>query len=150
MQDTNNIELKVGAQFEGPINISTKGVGYVKVRDLGISIEVPREALNRAFHYDSVLVEVTSLPAGENPRGKVLEIIRRAKVGYSGTLTFDRGAHCIVTNDGRMYEPISIADDKLSGAKAGDKVFCKISDWPDPMKAPNGEITRVLLGQFRK
>jgi ribonuclease R len=143
-------ELKVGAQFEGSINISTKGVGYVRVRDLpnqkgaNISIEVPRESLNRAFHGDIILVEVTSLPPAENPRGKVIEITRRAKVGYSGTLSFEQGAHCIVTNDGRMYTPIIIPGDKLSGAKAGDKVFCSITDWPDPMGVPQGEVTRLL------
>jgi ribonuclease R len=139
-------ELKVGAQFEGSINISTKGTGYVKVRDLGISIEVPREALNRAFHGDTVSVEVTELqsPAHDNPYGKVIDIPRRAKVGYSGTLDFQQGAHCIVSNDGRMYTPIVIPGDKLSGAKAGDKVFCSITDWPDPMGTPSGEVTRVL------
>lgn len=146
----NTTELKVGAQFEGSINISTKGVGYVRVRDLpnqkgaNISIEVPREALNRAFHGDTVLVEVTGLPPAENPQGKVVDIPRRAKVGYSGTLDFAQGSHCIVTNDGRMYTPINIAADKLSGAKQGDKVFCAITDWPDPMNAPSGEIVRVL------
>lgn len=143
-------ELKVGAQFEGSINISTKGVGYVKVRDLGISLEVPREALNRAFHGDTVSVEVTGLPdaSHENPFAKVIAIPRRAKVGYSGTLSFEQGAHCIVTNDGRMYTPIVIPDDKLSGAKQGDKVFCAITDWPDPMNTPTGEVVRVLGKPF--
>jgi ribonuclease R len=137
-------ELKIGAQFEGSINISTKGIGYVKVRELNISIEIPREALNRAFHSDNVLVEVTALPKGENPQGKVLDIIRRAKIGYSGTLDFAQGAHCIVSNDGRMYTPIVIPTDKLSGAKQGEKVFCSIDAWPDPMGTPTGSVTRVL------
>ena len=63
----------IGAQYEGAISISPKGVGYVKIRDLGITVEVPREALNRAFHHDTVKVEVTDLPAqqgllkSENP-----------------------------------------------------------------------------------
>jgi VacB/RNase II family 3'-5' exoribonuclease len=143
-------ELKIGAQFEGSINISTKGTGYVKVRDLpnqkgaNISIEIPREALNRAFHGDTVIVEVTDLPPAENPIGKVIDIPRRAKIGYSGTLSFEQGAHCIVTNDGRMYTPIIIPKDKLSGAKQGDKVFCAITDWPDPMGTPSGAVMRVL------
>lgn len=136
--------LKAGSQYEGPINISTKGVGYVKVRDLGLTIEVPREALNRAFHYDTVLVEVTALPPDMNPQGKVLDIVRRAKVGYSGTLSYENGTNCIVTNDGRMYTAITIPGDKLGGASQGDKVFCRISDWPDSQGAPIGEITRVL------
>ncbi|HWC57979.1 MAG TPA: ribonuclease R [Candidatus Paceibacterota bacterium] len=138
--------LSVGATFEGSINISTKGIGYVRIRDLGTSIEIPREALNRAFHGDTVKVEVTDLPnaAHDNPYGKVTDITRRAKIGYSGTLSFEEGTHCIVTNDGRMYTPIVIPSDKLSGATQGDKVFCAITDWPDPMSAPTGEVVKVL------
>lgn len=139
-------DLAVGTQFEGTINISTKGTGYVKVRDLGISIEIPREALNRSFHGDTVLAEITELagPAHDNPYGKVIDITRRAKVGYSGTLSFEQGAHCIVTNDGRMYTPIIIPTEKLSGAKQGDKVFCSIVSWENPLGTPTGEVTRVL------
>ncbi len=140
--------ISVGTQLEGTINISPKGIGYVKIRDLKITIEVPREALNRAFHMDIVKVEVTSLPPAENPQGKVMEIVRRAKIGYSGTLAFEGGAHCIVTNDGRMYTPITIPDAKLSGAKQGDKVFCAITDWPDPMGTPSGEVVKVLGKPF--
>jgi ribonuclease R len=141
-------ELAVGATYEGQINISTKGTGFVKVRDLGLTIEVPREALNKSFHGDTVKVEVTAMVSPtsreDNPEGKVVDITRRAKVGYSGTLSFEGGGHCIMTNDGRMYTTILIPNDKLNGAVQGDKVFCRIHEWHDPMQAPTGEITRVL------
>ncbi len=138
--------VSVGASYEGTINISTKGTGFVKVRDPKMAVEVPREALNRAFHGDIVKVEITELPNAnhDNPYGKVIDITRRAKIGYSGTLSFEQGAHCIVTNDGRMYTPITIPESKLAGAKQGDKVFCAITDWPDPMQSPTGEVMKVL------
>jgi len=142
------IELKVGAIFEGPINISTKAVGYVKVKDLGISIEVPKDALNRAFHSDIVKAEITSVPKDANPIGKVLEITRRSKFGYAGTLIMEGGSFCISTNDGRMYTPIKIATESLSGAKQGDKVFCSITDWVNPMEAPMGKVVRILGKPF--
>ena len=141
---TANPSVVPGQRYEGSINISTKGVGYVKIKELGATIEVPREALNRAFHYDVVSAEVTHLVPGMNPQGKVVEIVRRAKVGYSGTLDFINGAHCITTNDGRMYTAIKIPADKIGDAKQGDKVFCRISDWQNPNDEPTGEITRVL------
>lgn len=141
-------ELKVGATFEGQINISTKGTGFVKVRDLGISVEVAREKLNKAFHGDTVKVEITAMIAPlsreGNPEGKIVDIVRRAKVGYSGTLIFENGTYSITSNDGRMYTTIIIPNDKLNGAVAGDKVFCRIYEWNDPMQAPKGEITHVL------
>ncbi|MEO5646554.1 MAG: ribonuclease R [Candidatus Paceibacterota bacterium] len=141
-------ELKVGATYEGQINISTKGTGFVKVRDLGITVEVPREALNKAFHSDTVKVEITAMIAPgsreNNPEGKVLDVTRRSKVGYSGTLTFENGNNVITSNDGRMYTAIIIPADKLNGAVLGNKVFCRIYEWNDPMAAPKGEITHVL------
>jgi ribonuclease R len=138
--------VSVGSIYEGSINISTKGIGFVKIKDPKMAVEVPREALNRAFHGDIVRVEVTALPDAthDNPYGKVLEITRRAKIGYAGTLSYENGAHCIVTNDGRMYTPITIPGEKLAGAAQGDKVFCAITDWPDPMGAPTGEVVKVL------
>ncbi len=141
-------DLKVGAQYEGQINISTKGTGFVKVRDLGITIEIAREALNKAFHGDTVKVEVTAMVSptsrDDNPEGKVIDITRRAKVGYAGTLSLEGGAHCIMSTDGRMYTAIMIPNDKLNGAVTGDKVFCRIHEWNDPMSAPIGEVARVL------
>lgn len=137
-------EAIVGAIFEGPINISTKGIGYVKVRDLNISIEIPRDALNRAFHGDTVRAEITTLTPDQNPGGKVLDIIKRAKAGYSGTLVFENGSNCLVTNDGRMYTSLLIDPSDLGGATQGDKVFCAITDWPDPLLAPKGTVVRVL------
>ena len=136
--------VAIGDTFEGAITISGKGIGYVKVRELGISVEIPKDALNRAFHTDSVKVEVTSVLDGFNPQGKVLDIVRRAKAGYSGTVSCENGTHCIVTNDGRMYTPIIIPDSALSGAKQGDKVFCTITDWANPQASPNGRVDRVL------
>ena len=136
--------LKIGSVLEGNINISSKGIGYVKNRDLGVTVEVPREALNRSFHGDTVKVEITGIAIDANPQGKVVDIGRRAKIGYSGTLTFENGAHCLVTNDGRMYTPIIIPKNGLNGAKQGDKVFCSITNWPDPMQEPQGEVMRIL------
>ena len=146
--ETTSPELKVGAQYEGQINISTKGTGFVKVRDRGITIEVPRESLNKAFHSDTVRVEVTAMVAPQsrenNPEGKVIDITRRSKVGYSGTLVLENGIYSITSNDGRMYTTIAIPNDKLGGAVVGDKVFARIYEWNDPMATPKGEITHVL------
>lgn len=144
-------KLSIGTEVEGSVNISSKGVGYVRVRDfpdeknsIKITVEVPRDFLNRAFQGDTVKAVITSLPSGENPIGKIVEIVRRAKVGYSGTLSIEGGTHCVISNDGKMYTSIQIPNEKLAGSKQGDKVFCIITDWHDPKKAPKGEVVRVL------
>lgn len=137
-------ELKIGAIVEGPINISTKAVGYVKLKDLGVSVEVQKEALNRAFHSDIVKVEILSVPKDANPTGKVVDISKRSKFGYAGTLTIEASRFCLSTNDGRMYTPIYIETADLNGAKEGDKVFCYITEWSNPLESPRGKVVRIL------
>lgn len=137
-------KIKVGDIYEIPVNISSRGTGFAKIKERNIAIEIPKESLNRAFNQDIVKVEVTAVPKDSNPEGKVLDVIKRAKVGYSGTLTFENGFHCVVTNDGKMYTPIVIPQEKLGNAKNGDKVFCKIHSWNDPNKEPVGEVVKVL------
>lgn len=136
--------VAVGDTFEGTITISGKGIGYVKIREKGITIEVPKDGLNRAFHLDTVSVTVTSYLPGLSPQGKVLTIVRRAKAGYSGTLVIDQGIYYVTSNDGRMYTPLIIPETNLNNARAGDKVFCTISNWEHPEQTPHGTIERVL------
>ena len=50
----------------------------------------------------------------------------------------------MVTSDQRMPVDIFIANDKLKGAKNGEKVVAKITEWPSDKKNPFGIVTQVL------
>lgn len=133
-------------EIEGMITLSSKGIGYVKNKEKDITIEVPREHLNRAFHGDMVLARITSPALSEDqlPKGEVVDITRRSRVGYSGVLGNENGSHCLLTGDGRMYTSIKLPAESLKGAVEGQKIFCRITSWDDPMAEPTGEVVRVL------
>ncbi len=137
-------ELRPQQTFEGSISISTKGVGYLKLKDLNETIEVPREGLNRAFHHDTVVAEITTLRSGEYPLGKVIEIKNRAKAGYACTLIEEHDKYFAISNDARMYVRIEIPKQNLHGATPGEKVFVTITQWENPMLDPTGEVLRIL------
>ena len=50
----------------------------------------------------------------------------------------------MVPSDIKMYTDIVIPQEKLKGAKEGQKVFVIITDWKDPQKNPIGEVDEVL------
>lgn len=135
---------KNGQIIEGTISISGKGMGYVRNKEMKDSVEVSHEHLNRALQGD--MVKIRLLPEKENKpmQGEVLEIIMRSKAGFSGVLEQENGVYFLVPSDIKMYTDIIIPKDKLGGAKVGQKVFGIITDWPNPEKAPTGEITKVL------
>lgn len=130
--------------LEGTISITSKRVGYVRNRETDISVEIAPENLNRAFHGDKVRSEITGKNDDGEPTGKVTEILSRAKVGFSGVIEAADGRYFLVPSDPKAYTDILIPEEALGGAKAGQKVFVVITDWPDAQKMPRGEVTEVL------
>lgn len=129
---------------EGTLTISTKGIGYVRNKELVESIEIDPRFFNTGTNGDLVRVRLHPVQAGTPQTGEVVEVLVRSKAGFSGVLEEDSGAFFLVPSDIKMYTDILIPKDKLAGAKPGQKVFGIITEWRDPRKAPHGEIIQVL------
>ena len=123
----------------GNIRISFKGTGYIKnTEKIGEDIEVRFENLNTATNGDTVKVLVD-----KNNQGKVLEIVKRSKRGFSGELKKDKHGFYLKPSDAKMYTPIEIPKNLLKGSKPGDKVFVTITKWSSG-KTPLGKIEKIL------
>jgi len=125
--------------LEGQIKVTGKGVGYFPIED-GDDLEIQPENINTALNRDEVKIEPLSKDRYGRKQARVIEIVRRAKTQFVGTLDGD----FVVPDDTRFYRDIFISKDKLGGAKDGDKVQVKLIDWSDPAKGPTGEIVRDI------
>ncbi len=125
--------------FIGTIRVTGKGVGYFPIPDSDEDFEIPPELINTALNRDTVRIEdLKRLSPYKRKLAKVAEIIERHKTEFVGT--FDQGF--IIPDDKRMYRDIAVADPK--GAKNGEKVQVRLSDWKDASKSPKGELIRVI------
>lgn len=131
-------------KIEGVISINSKGVGYVKHIDWPNGILVEHDKLNTALHGDIVGIELYAQKVGESVTAKVINIVKRAKRGFSGVIEEQNGMFFLVPQDKKMYTDIAIPKGKLLGANPGEKVFAVITDWADPKKNPFGEVSEVL------
>jgi ribonuclease R len=129
---------------EGIISISHKGVGTVRVKGMDDTIEIDHSFLHTACHGDTVrvLMHPTSRDGGK--KGEVSEILRRSKQGFSGVIEKEHDTYFLIPSDLKMYADIVVPSAKLNGAKIGQKVFVRITDWTDHKKAPIGEVVKVL------
>ncbi len=143
---------------EGIISISSRGTGYVAVFDdktlkskrivvpnknMGKDPEINFRHLNTALHGD--IVEIMLHPKGSKRQtAEVLEIISRAKNGFTGILEKEGNMFFLKPDDTKMYTDILIPKEALNSAKIGQKVFGQIVSWKDSNKAPIGKITKVL------
>ncbi|OGJ06268.1 hypothetical protein A2387_00370, partial [Candidatus Nomurabacteria bacterium RIFOXYB1_FULL_36_10] len=135
---------KIDRHAEGIITISHKGMGVVRIKGKDDTIEIEHSFLHTACHGDTVKVLLHPKRSGLTQTGEVVEILRRSKKGYSGVLEKENDTYFLIPSDLRMYADIIIPENKLAGAKIGQKVFVIITEWKDAKKAPIGEVNKIL------
>jgi len=130
--------------IDGVINISHKGTGTVRVIGENKTIEIEHNFLRTACNGDTVSVLLHPEKKDGTLSGEVIKILNRSKKGYAGVLEKENDTYFLIPSDLKMYSDIIIPQNKLDGAKIGQKVFVTITEWTDAKKAPIGEITKVL------
>ncbi len=130
--------------MEGIITISHKGLGSVRVKGQDEVIEIDHSFLRTACHGDTVKILLHPKRIDKNQNGEVSEILRRSKKGYGGIIEKESDTYFLIPSDLRMYADIIIPENKLAGAKIGQKVFVVITDWKDEKKAPIGRVEKIL------
>lgn len=133
--------------YEGRVDITRTGAGYILVPDLEGDIYVAAKFMKSAMHGDKVKVRAWTRPGRRKLEGEVHTVLERATETFIGTIRL-YPKHAIITTDG-MGSPFDIfvplANTK--GASDGEKVTVKIVNWErGPHADPEGEVS-VVLGE---
>jgi ribonuclease R len=128
----------------GRVDMTNSGNAYVISPDTEEDIIIKAGNLNRALHGDEVKVLLFARTKGRRLEGEVVEIVKRKKMEFVGTVQVNKNFAFLVPDDRKMVIDIFIPIDQLNGAENGQKAVAKITDWPDRGSSPVGEITRVL------
>lgn len=133
-----------GRHFEGIINISHRGTGTVRLDKQDKIVEIDHSFLRTACNGDTVTILLHPKKKDSALTGEVIKILNRSKKGYAGVLEKENDTYFLIPSDLKMYSDIIIPENKLAGAKIGQKVFVTITEWTDAKKAPVGEIEKIL------
>lgn len=128
----------------GKIDLTSNGNGYFICDDFDVDIFIPSVNVNKALQDDIVKAYVYKKRRNNKLEADVVEVVERNKMAFVGTLQMNKNFGFVVPDNNKMYADIFISQNKLNGAEDGDKVFAKITDWPDRSKNPFGKITQVL------
>jgi ribonuclease R len=145
----NRTIVKPGDEIiHGIVTITHKGNGYVKRIEAkeksAEDIEIDRKNLNTALHGDEVEAMVFPYRENERAKGKIINIIRRAKTHYVGTIEHAHGVYFVIPDDRRMYMDILVPTEDSMNAKDGDKVLVEMDEWKDDRKNPEGKVLRII------
>lgn len=106
---------------------------YIKSRDLG-----------SAMHGDKVEVELLSKKSGENPEGRVTEIIERGRNRFVGRIELSKNFAFIVPDFKKIYSDFFVYPENILGASPNDKVLFEVTRWPEGDKNPEAKVIEIL------
>lgn len=137
--------VRTGTSFiTGTMELTASGAGYVISEESEEDIYINPSNMMNALNGDVVKVHLFARRRSRKPEGEVVEIIERTKTDFVGIVQLSKKFAFVVPDSNKMPIDIFVPLADLNGAKDGDKVQVRISDWPEHAKNPFGEIIKVL------
>jgi ribonuclease R len=139
------IELVAGVLKGHP-----RGFGFVIPEDSSLEdIYIHRENMSTALDGDKVLVRL--FPAfrrkrsgKEGPEGEIVQVVARANRDIVGELRKSGHFHYVMPENRGIFQDIYVSGENLKGAKVGDRVVARITEWESKHLNPEGTIVRIL------
>ncbi len=122
-----------------------KGFGFVRVEGEKDDYFIPAKFCLDAFHGDKVLIKpIAEASGGRRREGQIVKILERGMSTVVGT--FEKQDHFgfVVPDNQKVADDIFIAKGDSMGAMTGHKVVCKITNYGESGKSPEGKIVEIL------
>ncbi len=128
----------------GTLRVLSSGNGFVRPEGGGEEIFVSGPHQDSAMDGDRVAVRIESRPRDRGPSGRVLRILERARASIVGTYRESRRFGFVVPLDQRLSRDVLVPEGSEGGARHGDVVVVRITQFGDRKLNSIGEIERVL------
>ncbi|MDR1699376.1 MAG: ribonuclease R, partial [Prevotellaceae bacterium] len=133
-----------GGIVTGVIDRKKTGKTFLLPDDGGVPVFIAERNLNRAVNHDRVKVFIYGHRKGTALEGEVLEILKRDKDTFVGTLEVSEYYAFLQVDSKVLLNDIFIPQDKLNGGQNGQKAVVKIIEWNSKTKNPVGEVIDIL------
>ena len=120
--------------------MNASGSAYLVSNDLPKDIYISKNHTNKALHLDTVNVIVIE-GNGRSIEGEVVEIIERFRNDFVGTIQVSPRYAFFIPDSNKLPIDFFIPLSKSMGAKDGQKVVARLTEWKDDAKNPNGNNT---------
>jgi ribonuclease R len=140
-----HIAAEKSNSIEGRISMKQTGKAYLipvnaEIEDVFIASNNTARALNG----DIVKVHLFPARKGRRPEGRVIEIVKRDKEFFVGTIKEAKNISYFIPDNINMPIEMLIPNAELHGAKTGQKVVVKITEWSEHARNPFGEVVQIL------
>ncbi|MDE3056610.1 MAG: ribonuclease R [Bacteroidota bacterium] len=136
---------------QGTLTIFKQGHGIVSVDgDRHNEIYIGPKFLGTGMSGDTVEVALFAAhkkhPKNKDERreGEIVSVLLRANSEIVGTLEQSKNFFFVIPDDNTVPRDIYIPQDKVNGARPGDKVVVKFESWESDLLNPEGAIVEII------
>ena len=131
-------------RITGRVEMKSTGKAYIITPELDEDVFIAANNTGKAFDGDTVEVQLFPKRGRRKTEGKIVKVLKRATVVFVGKLEVSKNFAFLVPDKTSMPHDFFIPMSKLNGAKNGEKVIVKFTEWPDHAKNPFAEVYEVL------
>ena len=128
----------------GSIDMKQAGKAFLIPEDGSEDVIIASTNTLNALPGDKVKIFLFPTRKDHQPEGQVVEVISRAKKQWVGIIQKSKNFAFMVPDRHNMPVDIFIPNNKLNGARDGQKVVAIITEWDEHSKNPLGEVIKVL------
>ena len=129
--------------YQGRLEVTSSGRGFVICDDLDNDIRIPRSGLNTAFDGDLVEVYCYKRKKKGVLEGEIATILERKKTEFVGILQVEKNYAFVLMRNSKMYTDFFIDKKQLTAAyNDGDKVLVRFDEWPKRAESPFGTLIK--------
>jgi ribonuclease R len=128
----------------GKVDLTAAGAAFVTVDGIDKDIYISPRKVRQALQGDTVKLHVYARQKGSRIEGEIVEILERAKDTFVGVIKASKAFAFMIPDDSKMPVDFYVPLSELNGAKDGDKVIVKMTDWQERAHNPMGSVIMVL------
>ena len=128
----------------GIVDMLPTGKAYIINDEGGEDIFIKPNNTKDALNGDKVKFFIFPKRKGRKLEGQIVEVIKRAKTKFVGTVEVSKAYGFVVPDDPKIPIDFFISKENLNRAKDGQKVIAELVEWPEHARNPFGKIVEVL------
>ena len=128
----------------GTIDFTSQGSAYVTISATEPDVYIDEKKTKDALHGDLVKINTFSKRSGKSMEGEVIEVIKRAKTKFVGTLQLTPKFAFVIPDYNKLHVDFFVKLENIMGATNGQKVLIELDKWEKGTSNPNAKVIEVL------
>lgn len=128
----------------GTIDFTSQGAAFVVFSETEEDIYIPERKSKDALQGDLVKVNVFARRGGKRKEGEVVEVIKRAKTQFVGTIKINPKFAFVITDSHKIHVDFFVRNADTKGAQDGQKVLIEFIEWRAGDQNPTGKVIEIF------